>query len=299
MDIKNIVIYLKDLFATILVLVMMIVPFGGNKAVEYEAEKPEDLITGFAVVSDIHVETNNPASYQNLSNVLRGIKAGSDISSVVYTGDNVMNGQVLEDFFFYSAIRAINPAEHNFVVAGNHDYGNGEGDYAELREKYLSNNSYFLENRLETDYYFQIIDGCYMIVLVSEDLTTGEFRMSEEQFAWLEGVLKQAYEADAPVFVFNHFPLRYLKDNNPSRLANLLKEYNTELFIHGHIHDDMGSDNFYNSYGIDCINLPRVTETVDYEAGDGIVVEVYKDEVVVRARDFIKGEWIEDLRYTY
>lgn len=110
MDIKNIVIYLKDLFATIMVLVLMIVPFGGNKVDEYAAEKPEDLITGFAVVSDIHVETNNPASYQNLSNVLRGIKAGSDISSVVYTGDNVMNGQVLEDFFFYSAIRAINPA---------------------------------------------------------------------------------------------------------------------------------------------------------------------------------------------
>ena len=61
----------------------------------------------------------------------------------------------------------------------------------------------------------------------------------------------------------------------------------------------MGADNFYNSYGIDCINLPRITEITSYEAGDGIVVEVYEDEIVVRTRDFIKGEWVEDLRYTY
>ncbi|MBR2412902.1 MAG: metallophosphoesterase [Clostridia bacterium] len=298
MDIKTIAAYLKDLFATFMVLVMMIVPFG-NKGVEYTAENSEDLITSFVAVSDIHVETNNPTPYQNLSDVLHGIKAGQDISTVVYTGDNVMNGQVLEDFFFYSAVRAVKPAEHNLVLTGNHDLGNSYGDYEKLREKFIFNNAFYLGNQIEADYYYRVIDGCYMIMLTSEDPTTWDFRMSEEQFAWLENVLKEADAVDAPVFVFNHYPLRYLKDNDPSRLANLLKEYNTELFIHGHIHDELGADNFYNSYGIDCINLPRCTEAVDYEAGDGIVVEVYEDEVVVRARNFVKGEWIEDFRYTY
>lgn len=299
MDFSAVITFIKDVFSTLMVLVMMISPFSKGDGVAYQAERPDELITSFVVASDIHVETNYPQSYQNLSDVLFGIKAGEDIDAVVYTGDNVMNGQVLEDFLFYSAIRAVKPAENNIVLAGNHDFGNGSGDYESLRKKFLFNNAFYLCNNIKNDYYYEVINGCYMIVLTSEDPTTWEFYMSEEQFEWLEDTLKEAQAADAPVFVFNHFPLRYLKNSDPSRLADLLKEYDAQLFIHGHIHNDMGTDNFYNSYGIDCINLPRITETTEYEAGDGIVVEVYADEIVVRGRNFIKGEWIDGLRYTY
>ena len=82
-------------------------------------------------------------------------------------------------------------------------------------------------------------------------------------------------------------------------LANLLGRYNNVLYIHGHIHDELGADNFKVEGGINTINLPRSTEVVDYEPGDGIVVEVYENEVLVRVRDFIKGEWVEGLEYRY
>lgn len=299
MDISTVVVFLKEVLSSLMILFMMMSPFSSGDAVAYQAEKPDELITSFVVVSDIHVETNNPESYQEFSDLLYGIKAGENIDAVVYTGDNVMNGQLLEDFMFYSAVRAVKPAENNIVLAGNHDLGNTEGDFESLHEKFLFNNAFYLGNNIEKDYYYKVINGCYLIVLTSEDVTTWEFRMSEEQFEWLEGVLKEAKAADAPVFVFNHFPLYYLKDSSPSRLADMLIEYDAKLFVHGHIHNNMGADNFYNSYGVDCINLPRATEITEYEAGDGIVVEVYEDEVVVRARNFITGEWIDSLRYTY
>ncbi len=308
MDISTVIIYLKDLMATVMTLLMMLSPAFPAEGVPYTAERPDELITSFAVVSDIHVETNTPESYRNLKDVLEGIKAGEDIDSVFYTGDNVMNGQILEDVFFYTAIRAVNPAENNIVLAGNHDYGNGaEGtDSAKLRQKYLLNNALYLGNYLTNDYFYKVIDGVYMICLVSERPDTEDFTMSKAQLEWLEGVLKEAKEAGAPIFVFNHYPLRYLDldgtegaEVDKTELAALLKEYDVELFIHGHIHDEIGRDNFYNSYGVDCINLCRVTEITDYEAGDGIVVEVYENEVVVRVRDFIKGEWVDGLRYTY
>lgn len=299
MDFSTVITFIKDVLLTFLTLATMLSPAGDTDAVAYEAERPDDLISSFAVVSDIHVETNNPQSYENLSDVLFGIKAGKDIDAAIYTGDNVMNGQVAEDFFFYSALRLMKPAKHNLVVVGNHDVGNGEGDYAQLRQKFIANNALYLGNFMKTDYYYRVINGCYMIVLSSEDDSASGFNMTEEQFTWLEGVLKKAQQEEARVFVFNHFPIRYLRDFAPERLADLLKEYNCELFIHGHIHDHLGADNFYSSYGVDCINLPRVTETTDYEAGDGIVVEVYEDEILVRGRDFIEGEWIDGLRYTY
>lgn len=298
MQFTTVINFIRDVLASLLIL-MNLSPVASGNAVSYEAEKPDELITSFVCVSDIHVETNNPKSYQNLSDVLYGIKAGENVDTVIYTGDNVMNGQVTEDFLFYSAIRTMRPAKNNLVVVGNHDVGNGEGDYASLRQKFIRNNALYLGNIMKTDYYYKVIDGCYMIILSSEDNSASEFHMTEEQFIWLEGVLKKAADENARVFVFNHFPIRYLKTSAPSRLAKLLQEYNCELFVHGHIHDNLGADNFYSYYGVDCINLPRVTETTDYDAGDGIVVEVYEDEIVVRGRNFITGEWIDGLRFTY
>lgn len=299
MDFFTIVTFIKEVLATLLILLNMTAAAPVNPEAVYQAENPDELIAGFAVISDVHVETNQPESYQNFNDILYGIKAGEDIDAVIYTGDNIMNGQLAEDFFFYSAIRTIKPSENNFVVSGNHDVGNGEGDYDFLRKKFLSNNALYLGNTLKTDYYYKVVNGCYAIVLASEDNTAQSFTMTEEQFIWLEDVLKQAQSEDAPVLVFNHFPIRYLSNHSPARLADLLKKYNCELFVHGHIHNDMGTDNFYSSYGIDCINLPRITEVHQYKAGDGIVIEVYEDEIVVRARDFIEGEWIDGLRYTY
>lgn len=302
MEFSTVIMYIKDLISTVMILLMMMSPAFTGNGTAYQAENPDELRTSFVVVSDIHVETNQPKSYNNLSSVLYGIKAGEDINSVIYTGDNVMNGQVLEDVFFYTAIRTMMPAENNFVITGNHDLGNGDGDYAKLRKKFVFNNNFYLGNKIDTDYYYKVVDGCYMIMLTSEDINASDFYMGQAQFDWLEGVLKEAEAANAPVFVFSHFPIRYLDGDSPiqrEQLGELLVKYKTELYIHGHIHNDMGTDNFYTSYGVDCINLPRVTETKEYEAGDGIVVELYDDEILVRTRNFITGEWVEELTYTY
>ena len=305
MDVTTVITYLKDFLATFLTLLMMMSPAFGGNATSYQAERPDELIASFSVVSDIHVEPNNPERYNNLKNVLEGIKAGETVDAAIYTGDNVMNGQVLETFFFYSAVRAVMPSENNIVLAGNHDYGNGEGDYSTLRANYIANSELYLGDKIGNDYFYKVINGCYVICLVSEKESTDDFTMTRDQLSWLEGVLKEAQQADAPILVFNHYPLRYLDGNDgfsevdKTELAELLVNYGTDLFVHGHIHDDLGEDNFYDSYGVNCINLPRCTEITEYEAGDGIVIEVYEDEILVRGRDFIKGEWIEGLEYSY
>ena len=143
-----------------------------------------------------------------------------------------------------------------------------------------------------------------MIFLGLEELTVGECVMSKAQYDWLKGVLDKAAAEEAPIFVFNHHPINWFRGTEGSgldsnSLSNLLKQYDSLLYIHGHIHDDLDAANFYTRNGVSCINLPRCTEITEYAAGDGIVVEVYEDEVVVRGRDFIKGEWIDGLRYEY
>ena len=299
MDISSVITYLHELFATFLVFLTIISPAIGNNGAKYQAEKPDELIASFVVLSDIHVETDQPESYSYLQEVLAGVKAGEDVDAVIYTGDNVMNGQFLENFFFYSAVKAMKPSKNNFVLTGNHDLGNSSGDYNKLLKNFISNNKIYLGEDVGKGYYYRVVNGCYIIALTSEEESTWKFTMSEEQFTWLEGVLKEAKAANAPIFVFNHFPIRY-EGNASARLTQLLNEYGADLFVHGHYHDHpIYSGNFYNHQGINSINMTRPTEMTLFEPGEGIVIEVYKDNFVVRVRNFIKGEWVEGLRYEY
>ena len=305
MDITTIITYLKGFIPTVLTLLMMLSPAFDTEATPYKAENPDELVASFAVVSDIHVETNNPESYYNFKSVLEGIKVGENIDAAIYTGDNVMNGQFLENMFFYLGVRGIMPSDNNFVVMGNHDIGNGTGVFEEHKNNFITNNRLFLGNNVGEGYYYRVVNGCYLIFIASEDLTVSECVMSKTQYNWLKGVLDEAESKGAPTIVFNHHPadsewFRSIPEGalDADALTGLLKQYDI-LYVHGHIHDDLDEDNFYEIDGVKSINLPRCTEITEYAAGDGIVIEVYEDEIVVRGRDFINGEWIEDLRYTY
>ena len=298
MDFSTVITYLKDLLATVMILLTMFSPAFGSKAESYSAERPDELVTSFAVVSDIHVETNHPEPYNSLKGVLQGIKVGEDIDAVVYTGDNVMNGQVLEVVFFYSAVRAVMPAKNNYVITGNHDLGNGEGDYSKFRSNFILFNKLVLGNDIDELYYYKVVNGCYMIFMSSEDLCVGDYVISDEQLNWLKGVLDKAQAENAPILVFNHHPIYLVRDRDYREIAWLLQKYDNLVYFHGHYHNQLTTDSFYEWHGVDCINVPRATENSDYDPGSGLVVEVYEDEIVVRSRDFIKGEWM-DFRYTY
>ena len=144
-----------------------------------------------------------------------------------------------------------------------------------------------------------MLNGCYIISLISEAPSTWELVIGEEQFEWLEDVLKQAQAEDAPIFVFNHFPLNYTGGSG-ARLAALLKEYGADLFVHGHYHDHpIYAGNFYTWGGVNSINMTRPTEIKLFDSGEGLVVEVYEDECIVKVRNFITGEYKQELTHTY
>ncbi len=299
MDISTVFTFIKQVAATFIALATMFLPVASTPELAYEAKNPDELIMSFSAASDVHVETNNPDAYKAFKALISGMKAGKNHSTAVFLGDNVMNGQLLENFFFYMGIKAVSPAEHNLIALGNHDLGNGNGEYAKLRKNFLNNNRLYLGNKLENTYYSRIINGCYMIFLASENLTVNDFVISDEQLEWIKGILEEAAAAKAPVFVFNHHPINYITGMDENTLTDLFSQYGNLLYIHGHTHNQLGTDNFYTLNGVNCICLPRSTEIVNYAPGDGIVVEVYENEILVRGRNFINGEWIEELVYTY
>ena len=58
MELGTVVLFLKQVLSTLLTLCMMMSPAFGSDAESYSAKNSEELITSFAVVSDIHVETD-------------------------------------------------------------------------------------------------------------------------------------------------------------------------------------------------------------------------------------------------
>ncbi len=295
MDFTSIIVYLKGFLPTVMMLLMMLSPAFGTTESTYTAEAPEEVIMSFSAVSDIHVESNNPKPYSMYANVLKGLKAGSDNDAVVFLGDNTMNGQTIENLFFYSALRGINPAENIFVAMGNHDFGNGNGDYNKFRNEYIFNNMFYLGNNIGSKpYYYKVVNGCYMIFLASEELSVNECFMTEEQLVWLREVLDEAEADGSPIFVFNHHPLYQLIGVERDALAEILNDYDNLLYLYGHTHKEIDAYSFGVEGGVDTINVPRSTAE-----GNGVVVEVYEDEIVVRGRNFVTNEWIDDLRFTY
>lgn len=303
---------IKSVFIRLLSAIVagvMLLSVGLNTGAEYEVKDPENCSLHFTVLSDVHIEGNNPARYKVYAKSLQNVKknkSGND--AVVFLGDSTMNGQNIENMLFHGTAAALLKGETVLPVLGNHDIGNGTGDYEKLQNRWYDYTNTFFGLDLSHPYYFKVINGCYFIVLGMESQEVHEMYMSEEQFTWLEDVLAQAAQSGKPAFVFSHYPSDYVVDadgNETDRLTNMLAGYNAEhdLFSFvGHTHMPLHLFwSFHTSDGFPETYLPRLTDLAGADdnkpysdTGIGLEVEVYKNEIVLRARDFYRGEWKTD-----
>lgn len=95
---------------------------------------------------------------------------------------------------------------------------------------------------------------------------------------------------------------------------NLLKHYRNCIFFHGHSHlkfalqtqDNLA--NYDNKYGMHSIHIPSLSaprtgnldgtgRTELYAESEGYVVDVYKNHIVLRGRDFVKDEFLPIATY--
>ncbi len=291
---------LAALFAGVMMLLAGTSAGGGGG---WTARRPEECVMTFTVLSDVHVEGNNLARYQVFTRSLRDAARNKESKAVVFLGDNTMNGQTGEHLLFHGAVAKLLPEDQNVLVClGNHDIGNGEGDYEQLQNRWYAFQEAFFGRKLTHPYYSEVIGGCYFIALAMEEHE--EFYVSPAQYDWLAGVLAEAAESGMPAFVFSHYPTHYArgKNANGERLTDVLaayaEAYDLISFV-GHTHMPMhGYWSFDEDDGYPEIYLPRLTDlrgendNEPYsDTGVGVQVEIYRNEVSVRARDFYRGQW--------
>lgn len=263
----------------------------------------------FFVASDIHIEGNQYGKFKDFSKMLYDIKnnaVGTD--AAVFLGDNTMNGQDIESMFFFGALNKVSPADNILVALGNHDVGNGDGNYAKLSKRFVDYNNTFLDADIKKPYYYKVINGYYFIFLATEESTVHEMAVTQEQLDFLRETMELASADGKPIFVFNHHPLVSEKGEFYGSIEKILADYKNVFYIFGHTHWTLnGGAGFYDSHEentvIHVLNVPRLTDIADDDptgenTGVGFAIEAYDDEVVLRARNCYNGKWLENYTYT-
>lgn len=286
------------------------------EGVKYEPKDAENIKLNAVILSDVHIEGNNPDRWQRFGQTLKGVYANKTKPDIVaFAGDNTMNGQWIEWFDYYGLLNRFNKKSEILVGFGNHDFGNNDDaeTYAELSKRCIKCYNGYIGGKIDKVYYSKEINGYKFIMLASEqNLDNLVSSISDEQIEWLKAELKEAADEGKPAFVVNHnlvegkngFRSNWdfnVTDNNKA-LADTLENAGTKvIYFCGHSHVALRSDSVQTYGNATYVNLPSAGNTGNYypendgydDFGIGCNLEVYENSMVLRFRNFAKGEWLE------
>lgn len=153
-------------------------------------------------------------------------------------------------------------------------------------------------------YYDKWVEDYHFIVLGNESLGINDSPIfSEEQYNWLEQTLAINEDPRKPIFVFLHQPISgtvfgsdFYGGGLDNRLKGILEKYPQVILFSGHSHYLLNHPRTVYQDGFTMVNtgaLQYMYYDGGYVAGSqGLLVSVYQDKVIVKARDFTKRDWI-------
>ncbi|MCK8486081.1 metallophosphoesterase [Paenibacillus sp. MBLB2552] len=276
-----------------------------------EGRRDEELLLAFQVITDTHVRADEQHTHNvNLELALRDIvENGAESAGIMHAGD-------VTDHGFPEEYEAWNRIWEQFggrlpplyVTMGNHDVALGNWE-ARLGQ--------FLRGTGTEDiYHDHWIDGYHFVFLGTEEGLELFSSLSEKQLAWLDDKLGESATADRPVFVFLHQPLmntvagsyeaqRWYGVVQDAELRAVLARHPQAILFTGHTHWELDAPN--TSFGVRgegpaMFNAASVAylwsdEDEHKNGSQGFYVEVYRDHVLVRGRDFTRGEWVEAAQF--
>ena len=258
-------------------------------------------------ISDIHI-TYDTAT-EDFQKALTYLNDNIDVAFTCISGDLTENGTEDELTQFKSLVEEYSKNTHVELIPGNHERFNL---YREIYERVIGKPLYY-SFEYGNDVYIMI--GCYSWA------SDGVFTV--ESLQWLYETLER-YK-DKRCFIFTHvFP--WGDSGNPKELyyfdifsgtkgsvfLSLLKHYKNVILFHGHSHTKFylqevdKKANYSEALGYRSVHIPSLavprdiesnTLTNIYSDSEGYVMDVYKNHVVLRGRDFVKEKFLPIATY--
>ncbi|WP_308637467.1 metallophosphoesterase family protein [Paenibacillus silvisoli] len=275
-----------------------------------ENDKMGRPLLTFQVITDTHITVDPEHEHnRNLARVLQDIAAnGQGSRGIMHAGDMTDNGITEEYEAFY---RIWNEYKDQvpalYITSGNHDICDNWQECMELFQSHTG---------MTGMYHDHWVDGYHFIFLGTEEGIGLHCTLSETQLSWLDAKLGDAASPDKPAFVFLHQPLKntvagsleaqnWFGVTQDAELKAVLAKHRHAIMFTGHTHWELAAPhNYFDGGG----ELPAMfnaastaylwTDEDEHKDGSqGYYVEVYPGCVLVRGRDFERGEWVEEAQF--
>ncbi len=160
-------------------------------------------------------------------------------------------------------------------------------------------------------YYFSTEINSYKFIMMGSDSPAFESsHISDEQIEWLDREIASC--GGKPVFVLNHqtlkrtngLPVTWLGKGSwrgsvgesSDKIKAVFEKYKNIIFITGHLHYGVSKYNFEDYGSYKALSLPTVG-VINHGSfsknGQGYIISVYSDRIVIRARVFCEGEYVD------
>ncbi len=317
--------FVQQIFFKLFALIMSVIySFNGGVVAPsttdvIKAAKPDAKLV-FATVADPQVSNYMFGRYQSFQEACIDLRNAERLDAIVGIGDIAENGLAEEYQLAYDEFA---PIDTRFIMAtGNHDirlraYSQSTSRFYKFIDSLNGEETIagrvYSEGKLA---YSEVVNGYKFIVMGSDKTEFEEAYISPEQLEWLDKEL--ATEKGKPVFVVLHQPLKLthnlpttwgngtnkeagsVGDQNDEIKAVLAKhaDDSTVILITGHLHAGFSQYSYQQIEGFHSVNVPALSiENKDGEEGGNgsgltYIVEVYEDEVLLRARNCRTGEWL-------
>lgn len=319
-----VVLAIKKIIVTIMVILHVSIPVTLYAPEKMEV-KNEDCKASFAAISDIHL-TESVARQAILELGLLDMASSTNkLDAVVFTGDITDHGYIPMWERFADAVGKYDIAKQTILVEGNHDTWGPDRDNLEtVKQTFITYNKKISDREVDNIYYTADINGYPVIVIGSEKDNTDCY-LSQTQLDWFKMQMDKASLTGLPIFVFSHYPINCThglpftweldREDGPLKgglgeqsdaFYSIISQYKNVFYVTGHIHNGFANEGSVAAQyvsvekhdGLTLVNLPSymypdIQRGGWAENGCGYVFEVYDDEVLIRARNFITEKWIE------
>ncbi len=302
--------------------------FGNTGENTYDVKNEKEILLDFAAISDVHMTEGYLRDIFLECGLDDMNKAVNKPDALILAGDITDDGLESDYELLKKSFAPYNPADNILMALGNHDTWTDENDdYEPAKANFIKYSKEIAGRELTECYYSTEINGYTFIVMASESTHVAAY-ISPAQLSWLRAEMDKAAAKGLPIFVVSHWPLALTHglpetwgedeidpmdgsfgDQN-AEVEAILKDYDNVFLISGHIHNGLVNEERSEIYGyksvesygsLHSINLPGYsfpTSRGNFMNGNGYSIEVYENEVVIRARNFITGIWLTDYDVT-
>ena len=241
------------------------------------------------------------------------------IDALLVAGDIVENGFQSEYDSLTDDFEKLTKVDNYVICSGNHDIR--IRDYEQSTQRYFDfmNNLNDKNRAIDNIWYEYEVNGYSFLVIGSDEMRFEDAYLSDAQLEWLDERLAAITAEGKPAFVLSHYPLKDTHGlpntwgtslwesgtigSQSDVIWELMNQYDNVFYITGHLHTGIGQYTYEELGKVHGINVPSIGITNkdgDYNnAGTGVILEVYEDKVISRARDFGTGEYIPEYTVTY